>query len=457
MGLAALMVLGIATMILPRRWAVLPFLIMACIVSPAQRIIVASLDFDFIRILVLIGWVRVFSRREYAGFRWMTLDVAMIAWAVIGTIAYTSLWGTGDAFVYKLGSSYDALGLYFYYRWVVRDWSDYKRIIISFAAISIPVAIGFLIEKSTGRNLFSVLGGVNELTVVREGKLRAQGPFTHPIIAGVFWAVAATVIASGWRLRGNVKYLPLVGIPCAIVIVFATASSTPVAALLAGAVGGAMFFVRRWLGWIRLGVVLLLITLHFVMNNPVWHLLARIDFVGGSTGWHRYFLIDNAIRHFDEWWFNGLKSTAHWGFFQTDITNQFILEGLRGGIVTLFVFTICLYLAFAYIGRVQRMAEKNTAKLHLAWGAGVALFTHSVSFIAVSYFGQISMLWYLSLATPACLLQYEMTQRAARAKRDRPTQGSPLRPHGDDVNSSRLPPHSNGVDRTSESDCLTDA
>ena len=59
--------------------------------------------------------------------------------------------------------------------------------------------------------------------------------------------------------------------------------------------GYAMFPVRRYLGWIRLGVVLMLVALHFAMKKPVWHLIARIDIVGGSTGWHRYNLINKAV------------------------------------------------------------------------------------------------------------------------------------------------------------------
>jgi hypothetical protein len=39
----------------------------------------------------------------------------------------------------------------------------------------------------------------------------------------------------------------------------------------------------------------------------------------------------------------------------------------------------------------------------LAWALGVSLFVHAVSFIGVSYFGQITMLWYLSLAVPSSL------------------------------------------------------
>ena len=53
--------------------------------------------------------------------------------------------------------------------------------VISLAAfigvVLIPVAIFMTIEKTTGRNYFSMFGGVSTLTAIRDGKLRAQGAF----------------------------------------------------------------------------------------------------------------------------------------------------------------------------------------------------------------------------------------------------------------------------------------
>ena len=44
-----------------------------------------------------------------------------------------------------------------------------------------------------------------------------------------------------------------------------------------------------------------------------------------------------------------------------------------------------------------RGVSNNRAKLALAWALGVALLTHTMSFLAVSYFGQIIIVWYLLL------------------------------------------------------------
>src|SRR5688572_20947616 len=85
-GLLAVLALGVAMLFLPRRHAVVPMFLLGCMIPSAQRLVVASLDFDLLRIMVLFGWTRVMMRQEAAGFRWRPADFVLIAWAVSGAI-----------------------------------------------------------------------------------------------------------------------------------------------------------------------------------------------------------------------------------------------------------------------------------------------------------------------------------------------------------------------------------
>ena len=58
LAMLATVILGIATILLPRRWSAVPLVILACFFSPAQRLVVATLDFSLIRLLVLAGGMR---------------------------------------------------------------------------------------------------------------------------------------------------------------------------------------------------------------------------------------------------------------------------------------------------------------------------------------------------------------------------------------------------------------
>ena len=163
-------------------------------------------------------------------------------------------------------------------------------------------------------------------------------------------------------------------------------------------IGGIMFLQRDKMRRIRWGVLATVIGLHLVMKAPVWHLISRVSAVGGSTSYHRYMLIDSAIRNFNEWWLFGITTTANWFHNAIDLTNQYVAEGVRGGLLTLIFFILSIAIAFRSVGRTWRRVKDDKAKLAMSWALGVSLFVHCVNFIGVSYFGQIIILWYMILA-----------------------------------------------------------
>jgi hypothetical protein len=399
-GLLMVGILGLSVVFLPRRWSVLPFLIMACFVSSAQRIVIAGCDFDFLRIIVFFGIGRLLLRREYLTFVWTRLDKAVIFWAFSSMVFFIFREGTISAMINRLGFAFDAFGMYFIFRCLIQKWQDVESIIFGLLIISLPLAFLFVLENRTGHNLFSFFGGVPPVTVVREGRLRCQGAFSHPILAGCFWASLMPLFAVFWVKSAKDRVWAIIGIICAMIIVICCASSTPVMGILSAVVGGLFFYFRNRMRFVRWVVLSILVTLHIVMKAPVWHLIARVSAVGGSTGYHRFLLIDRAIYHFGDWWLLGCSGdrVASWGVWSGDVTNQYILEGVRGGILTLCLFVAIITYAFQVIGHLWRTQKGNPYRLALSWAMGVSLFVHCINYIGVSYFGQTIIIWYLLLA-----------------------------------------------------------
>lgn len=399
-GLLAVIILGLLVLILPRKWSVLPILIMACFVSSAQRIVVAGLDFDFLRIMVFFGIIRVYSKKESSRFMWISLDTGIILWMLSSMLFYILQQHTFNAVVNRLGFAFDVLGMYFLFRFLIRDWIDIEYILYGIILISIPVAVFFLFENQTGRNLFSIFGGVPHITEIREGRLRCQGAFSHPILAGCFWVSLLPIFASFWWKSAKQRAWVITGFITSSIIVICCASSTPVMGVISAVIGGLFFYFRYRMRLIRWLVLLALVALHMVMNNPVWHLISRFSAVGGSTSWHRYNVINETINHFDEWFLCGCSgyTVAGWGIYNGDVTNQYVLEGIRGGFLTLCLFVLVLVFAFRNIGRLWRQNTQDAYHLALSWALGVSLYVHCVNFIGVSYFGQIQIIWYLLLA-----------------------------------------------------------
>lgn len=414
-GLTMLLAAMAALMTVPRRFAPGVIIAMAALVPSAQRVVIAGLDFNFIRLLALAGLVRVLMRGEWSNIRWNGIDTCAVFLAAFHLVGTVGTFGFGPATIGQIGADFEALLVYAVLRATLVAPSDLRSTLVVVAVVTVVAAPFFLVERSTGKNMFSVMGGVPAITMEREGKLRCQGAIAHAILAGCFFAAFVPIwiaMVVGSRKRA----LPLVASAAAAVIVVCCASSTPVVTLMQAALGWCFYRARYQLRLLWIGLLLLLTALHFLMQKPVWHLIARIDLVGGSTGWHRYHLIDAAINRIGEWFVFGTASTAHWGWGLEDVTNQFILDGVRGGLGATLALVVCFVLGFGYCGswlRHARIARSRAASKveraailqneALAFGVGVALFIHVGNFLAVSYFGQATVVWLFVLACAASI------------------------------------------------------
>jgi len=185
-----------------------------------------------------------------------------------------------------------------------------------------------------------------------------------------------------------------------LVVTLTSASSGPALAALAGIVGLLAWHRRQWLRAVRWVIAIGLVTAHLVMKSPVWYLMARVDVFGGSTGWHRAWLIDTAVRHFSEWWLLGIKNSGVWDPMLADVTNQYLVEGFDGGILLMLLFILIIVLCFRAVGIAVRRTEgiEPFSSRFAIWALGASLFAHVLGFLSISYFDQNSVMWSLLLA-----------------------------------------------------------
>lgn len=393
-GIAILGLMLLIVLFAKKEKVVLAILFMIVAIPSAQRIVIVSLDFSFIRILLLFALVRMFMKHEHKRIKYLKSDKLIFLWMIWSIIAYGIYYGEVGAIITRTGYMVDAVCAYIIGRVYVRSWEDMRRVILFFAYVSIPIAVFFMVERASGKNIFSMLGGVPEYTLIRDERLRCQGPFLHPIMAGLFWASILPWMAVAWKNQLINKKLLITSLICILLIIANTASSTPVVAVLFAIGGMYMMPFRRNLRLIRWGFLFMLLSLHMVMKKPVWHLISRFDLAGGSTGYHRYLLIDKAITYFPEWALFGTSSTAHWGHGLIDVTNQYVLEGISSGIIGLILFILFLWSIFKITGIAINKAVSHNERW-LMWSSGVVLFVHAISFISASYFGQMISFLYI--------------------------------------------------------------
>jgi len=388
------LLLGALTLLLPLRYFLAPYIVAACFIPADQRIIIADLDFTVLRILVVVGVIRLCLKGEIKNIKWNRFDKLVLVWVVVGAIIYVLQWKSISGLIFKCGILFDVLGLYWLFRQNIRSWDDIDfaiKILALCALITVPFVA---YEWVTGSNPFAILGRV--CTEIRGDRFRCAASFPHSIMLGLFWCTLMPIFLGLARIkRHNILYWAASG--ASIFIVCSTGSSTPLGTLAVILILLTLFRYRCYGRHITYGLCGLLFVLHIIMKAPVWHLIARANLISGSTGWHRYNLIDQAVNHFWEWALLGTRSTGHWGWGLDDVTNHYILEGVRGGFITLVLFIILLILAVKTMGRysLQQIPE---GQKWLAWCMCISILGHCISFIGVSYFGQIMMLLYLTFS-----------------------------------------------------------
>jgi hypothetical protein len=416
--------MALLILLLPRRrFALLPIAAATCYMTFGQQIIVAGLHFTILRVLVLLAFSKfVITNRGH--LQWLRIDTVFLCWVASSVVTYTVLWHTSEALINRLGLAYDAIGFYFVFRYLIRDLEDIKRCCTVFALVLAPLAICMMVEKSTGRNPFYVLGGVPEFTQIREGVLRCQGPFGHPILAGTFGAVWLPLFIGLFAQGKRHRAVATVGIISSTIITLMSGSSGPVAAYIAGFIGICFWPMRRFMRRVRWAMVIAMGLLQLMMKAPIWFIFAHVNMFSGSTGWHRANLIDQTVRHFFDWWLVGTRGTLGWGVWAGDITNFFISQAVRGGLTT-FVLFICLIICgYSGLGAGLKRARMDSKRREfMLWALGASLLAHIASFLSVSYFDQNIVNWYLLLAALGMAITlYPRGKRRA----SQPSTASPL-------------------------------
>jgi hypothetical protein len=408
-GLIVLIICCISVIFLPKRFANISIIIPVFLLTRGQGLEIFDFKFTVLRIVIAIGFIRCILKGERVkGKELNSLDWSVVIFALWGTLSSFFHKDVNAAFIFRSGLAYDIIGVYFLSRIFITDENDliwtWKVCILAL----IPAACGMIIEKFTRENLFSLMGGIALVPVIRENGIRAQGPFAHAILAG---SVGGVYLINAIFLMKSNKLTGLLGAITCLTIVIASGSSGPILTLISGIIAISLFNHRQYLSGIRYAAILLYILLDVYMKDPAYFLVARIDLAGGSTGWHRAFLIHQAFNYIDEWWIAGTDYTRHWmptgvswSTEQSDITNHFLRMGVIGGIPLMILLIINLGIAFSYVGNaVKAKMELNNNNRLIRWILGATLFGHTITFLSVSYFDQSYALLYFNFAAISSL------------------------------------------------------
>lgn len=395
----------VLVLLLPRKRILLPFFVIGFLLPETQVLVIPGMHLAVYRILLFVIWIRIIfnnwlTRRDPYSIQMNSLDKVFIAWALCNAVTYSLLWLAVGALLNRLGFLTISLGVYFMIRYVIRDRDDAVYAIRALAVATIPIAIAMIYERFTGSNLVSLLLGVGKhLAEIRNNSIRAQGPFSHSIVAGTFGAVLLPLFIGLWfEGKGN-RLRAFLGLLSATVITMTSSSSTPLMTYCTSIVGVCFWPFRHRMRLVRWGIVIGLMMLQLVMKAPVWYVINRISGLIGGTGWHRAELIDQFLRRFFEWFLIGTQNNANWGLDMWDAINAYVKAGVEGGLITFVLFLAIIVIGYRRVGLTRSAAEQtDPSNEFFIWTLGATLFSNTVAFFGIIYFDQSVVAWYCLLA-----------------------------------------------------------
>ena len=402
-AIAFLFISATAVMVLPRKWAPIPLLASCCYMTLGQGVEVGPISLPVYRMVLAFGGLRVILRHESLAGGMNAVDKSVVAWA--GWVVLASFfheWKPGSGPVYAAGFVFNVTLVYFLTRTWCSDVGELLGVLRILAWLLVPVALAMSLEHTLERNIFGVFGGVSEGVYVRDGSIRAQGPFSHPILAGTVGAVCFPLMIGIFR---RYRSSSIVGLSACTVIVIASHSSGPLMSLFMGVFATLLWIRRSWLRYLRWAAIGAYVSAEVLMTRPAYYLISKIDLTGSSTGWHRAKLIESAFQHLSEWWVFGTDYTGHWmptwlsgDSQQADITNYYLYMGVIAGLPAMLLLIAMMWRAFVWVGESVRNAPAALREQRfIIWCLGAGLFAHAATSVSVAYFDQSMMFFWLNM------------------------------------------------------------
>ncbi len=373
-------------------------------------------------------------------FTWSHLDTVVALGMIVFVAPYfiTSKEPVSATIENRGGFLMDTWCAYLAARFIVTSRMRIVSVVKCIGLVLVPLALLGMVESVTGWQPFAPLwqfspwfrGGAY-LSEGRFGLARAVGPFSHAILFGCGFTMFLPLIYYLRHEKGNWHSLAYALSGAALLGALSSMSSGPWVMAIAVICCLAMERHKKWLKPMFAFFVFSCMFIGIASNRPFYHVVASWANPLGGAGWHRAKLIDLAIERFNEWWEVGYGAEdPGWGpelgMGMTDVTNEFILAGVRYGLLG--VIALCLILVIAFRGLVSAHQKvPDPSMKSLCWAFGSLLFSVVVCWMSVSFFGQLMPLFYCCLGMIGSLTHFsfdwqmknQLAQRRNPASRER--------------------------------------
>ncbi len=392
---------------------IVPLLILigSVLLPPEFRITVAGQTFYSYRLVcfALVPWLLFRMLRGY--YQPALPDLFIVAGALWMVASFVGFYGFERGFPSGAAYALDTVLAFLIARVSIQNLADFRRILVIAAPVfftfGVLLAAEAIVQTPFIRNLaqtvFSPLtatefGSSEDLAVfvdTRFGLLRATGPFSHPILAGLFFS-SLLGLYLGSRLRSWPLYA---GIGAGVLSIFSLSS----AALLSLIVIIGLYtydFIQRAvaiLNWklFALFSAIGLVLLQMVSQGGLISILIRFT-LNPQTGYYRLLIWEYGSQSVAKNPLFGIGFTPYERLpWMSESVDAFWLSmAVRHGLITPMCFFAANMLAIVMLTNVIGKAEHGDRNTY--FGIAVALFVMALMGFTVSFFGAIAT-WYFVL------------------------------------------------------------
>lgn len=373
-----------------------------------QVVNIGTIEISVSRIVVGVLLLRCLcDSRIRRKFTWSQLDTWVAFSMVVYVVIICITQPLSSAVENRMGFLMDTWFVYMVVRFIVSDRTTLVSVIKCAGLTLAPLAILGVAESITDWRPFALLlrnAPVFEHLMSYESRWgfnRAIGPFSHSILFGCCFVIFLPLI---YCLRHHKNYWHGLAYILSGVALFGGLSSMSSGPWVMTIVAIFCMAIERHKRLVKPLLIFFVSSCIFIgvaSNRPFYHVIASYANPLGGSGWHRAKLVDCAIEHFDEWYLLGYGDRdPGWGeslgMTITDVTNEFILNGVRYGILGIVVLCGVLTAAFRDVLRTWKKTQDPQVR-SLCWSFGSILCSLIIAWMSVSFFGQLIPLFYCIL------------------------------------------------------------
>lgn len=421
------------------KWVFLPAVLMiyAAIVPPEVRITVAEQTFYTPRLVqfALLPWLLLQTFRNPIRFViWDAMIAIASFWMVL---SFMMIYGPADGFAKGVALALDLILPYLIGRYSIRSATDFRRTLVFASAILPIVGLSMAAEAFSGQLLVRpffaeifgrlpryeggiAVGAGSYFVDYRLGLLRANGPFSHPIVAGLFLASFLPIfVYSGLR-----KWPFVLGLGASFFAVFSGSSGAYLALLVA--IGLMLFdWVQHkvsFLSWKLFfpAVGLLLSAAQVGTNSGVIALVMRAA-LNPATAYYRRFIWEYGSQSVMEHPLFGIgfQEFKRLSWMTASVDHHWLLLAMRFGIAPAALLLIVMLSAVMLLS--YHSGRQSAADRQLFRGIAIAIFGFTLLGATVAYFGGVQAWLYMltgigiSLAVSAKDRATHLARAASRA------------------------------------------